>query len=325
MGIVAVVTPIYATPENGRLELFRYTLKSVLRQCPDVVHVVVDDGSQEDVEYFLREHGNSSVRYLKRERQASDLKTASNALNLGIDNCIAKNSDVLSSRETRDLAAVTFLHSDDVLTRDSIEKRLLGLKDGFVFTEMAFSDKNGLVYCVRNGLEYLQDKTYVSRNPVPFNKHTLMWNTQFLRYLKEYSERRYEQFGVFDSHLFFGEDLDVVLSSFEAAIEGNFEIDYLPFASVIYRNHPNSISGETHRAAIEEQSNIISIKHFGQPGKLSKNPLHGRFWRDFPWTIGASLPEPIKARIRPIRNLVQHVRFHMSNPQLCRTLEECMR
>ena len=143
MATVAVVTPIYATPENGRLELFRHTLRSVQQQTHhNVVYLVVDDGSTADVPNFLNEYRDSRVRYVRREKLPTDLRTPSNALNLGIDYCLDRNSDIMTHEEAATLAAVTYLHSDDLLTKDSVKQRLRRLPDGFIHSDMALFARN---------------------------------------------------------------------------------------------------------------------------------------------------------------------------------------
>jgi len=327
MATVAVVTPIYATPENGRLELFRHTLRSVQQQTHhNVVYLVVDDGSTADVQKFLRESRDSRVRYIRREKFPTDLKTASNALNLGIDCCIGRDREIFSTGEAEDLAAVAFLHSDDLFVPNSVELRIKNLQNGFVFTDMALFTSSGKIPRIRYGdTVSVANKTYATKNPREFNHHTIMWSLPFLRYLREFTARKYNQYGVFDPRLFHGEDRDISLSSSEAAIEGNLTVNYAPFVSVIYRTHPKSISGETLDEDVAVQGNLISLKHFGREEiNFDVEKILDRMLSNPPWSIGAFLPERMKKRIRPIRDFIGDIELHATNPKLWRSLEDCI-
>jgi|TARA_Y100000310_G_scaffold345855_1_gene471513 glycosyltransferase involved in cell wall biosynthesis len=315
MPTVAIVTPVYATPENDRLKYFRHTVNSVLRQNHrNIVHIVVDDGSTVDVASFLQDYHDPRIRYLKREKSVDDLRTASNALNMGIDYCLVKDGNIFAANETRDLTAVTFVHSDDLLTEDSIAMRVSGLPSGFIFTDMGQFNNGGRRIQIKKGsAKSVGDRTYALRNPMAFNHHTIMWNLPFLHYLKEFVARKYDQQGVFDSKLFHGEDRDMSLSSSEAAIEGGFEVAYVPLISVMYRQHSLSISGEVDPEQLAIQHDLNSMKHFGSP---QQDRSLERMLSNLPWSLGAFLPKEIKQRIRPIKDLVEDVRLHVTKPHL---------
>lgn len=68
MDTTVVITPVYLTEQNGRLELLQETLRSVGRQHAPYVHLVVDDGSPADVESLLHEQHNPNLRYIRREK-----------------------------------------------------------------------------------------------------------------------------------------------------------------------------------------------------------------------------------------------------------------
>ena len=84
MVIPVVVCPTYAD-NDSRLSQLRYSLTSINRQTVPCVCIVVDDGSSSDVQGFIKQFGTRRIRYARRERKPTDLRTSSNAANLGID------------------------------------------------------------------------------------------------------------------------------------------------------------------------------------------------------------------------------------------------
>ena len=304
MATVGVITPVYATKDNQRLSLLQPTLSSVRQQSyPDFVHLIVDDGSTCDVEGFLQTYSDQRIRYIRRERNPSDLQTASNALNFGIDHCLAKSGDVFTRSEANDLTAVAFLHSDDMLTSNSVGLRLANIGNGFVHSDMAVFDNHGKVIRINkwrgSEKDYLLSAAHYS-----FNHHTVMWDIEFLRYLKDFVADRYGQTGVFDPLLSFGEDRDMSLSSIEASIAGGYRHKHLPLVSVYYRCHKNSISGEqTDPEYLRAQRNRISQKHSVPDTNRSKLvTILNRLTSNLPFSLFTFLPEEVKRELRPIRN-----------------------
>lgn len=102
MPTITTVIPVYATPQNGRLDYLAYTIRSGLRQQTHstLVFLVVDDGSTADVEAAVKEFKDSRLRYLKRERKSDDLPTPSNPLNYGIESLLQQKSEVLTMSES---------------------------------------------------------------------------------------------------------------------------------------------------------------------------------------------------------------------------------
>lgn len=307
MTTVVIVTPIYATQENNRLGLFGQTERSVLRQQTsgfNIVHVVVDDGSTVDVQACLKEYKDPRIRYLRRQRQPTDLKTASNALNFGINGVLDGDSDLLTKHEAKDLYALAFLHSDDILPSDSLVKRLAGIKEGFVYTDMVFFNYDGKIGN-RRKCQVVEKDMLAKTNFFSFNHHTLMWSVKFLEYLRGYVQQQFGQVGIFDPNLFCGEDADASLSSFEAALEKQFPITYVPFASLYYRHHPGSITGHLKLKEAKQQLRIVMDKH---PGAISTKPSLGYLQRlmvDLPWSFLTFMPEESKKKLRPLRDFIK--------------------
>src|SRR5258708_33730140 len=95
MPLIAIITPIYVSPDfPSRLELFDKTVASVNMLGSDGtthLHIVVDDGSTDPqgIRRVLEKYDDSRMRHLRRERKRTDLKTASNARNFGVDAVLA--------------------------------------------------------------------------------------------------------------------------------------------------------------------------------------------------------------------------------------------
>lgn len=308
MATAAVVIPVYATPENHRLDLLAHTIRSVeLQTHPGVVPIVVDDGSLVNVESSMRECGFTGARYVRRTRSPSDLKTASNALNLGIDLCLARSGDVFSREEASTLAAVGYLHSDDLLPPWSVKKRLaaLTLSDAFVYADLMYIDSSNRSIGVRRwagklGWDMLDC----------FPHHTVLWPVDFAQQLKDYTNRHYGQKGIFDARLTHGEDRDVTASSVELALLNGETIRHVPSVAYLYRCHTLSITGDNVPVRYaDSQRRLIDEKHFG----TTRNALsrYGRLFNhltsDLPWSLGYSLPEPVKRPLRPVMHAVRKV------------------
>ena len=301
MATAAVVIPVYATPENRRLEFLAQTLKSVQQQTyRDIVAVIVDDGSTVDVAGFVQAQRMGNVRYVRRTRSPADLKTASNALNLGIDLCLARSGEVFSHSEASDLAAVAYLHSDDLLPPASIQKRISVL-DG----DTAFVHGDTLLVSLDNNpVRVLRWKgKYNSGSFHNFPHHTIMWTIEFALQLKSYVAAKYSQDGIFDSRLSYGEDRDVSLSSAEAAIKEGTKIIYLKEIAYLYKQHLESISGESPDVYAANQDKLIYDKHGLKQGRLMA--FFQLVTSDFPWSLGYSFPELVKRQVRPLRDFVK--------------------
>ena len=118
MTLTAIITPVYVSPEfPSRLEFFNKTVASVNALSASEaahLHIVVDDGSTdpEGIKRALEKYDDCRIRYLRRERKATDLKTASNALNFGIDAVLDGHEKI---PEYKNIDSITPLHSDDLM------------------------------------------------------------------------------------------------------------------------------------------------------------------------------------------------------------------
>ncbi len=300
--VAAIVIPVYATPENHRLDFLGQTLQSVRHQTySDLVAVVVDDGSPVDVAGLVRAQHMDNVRYVRRARSPTDLKTASNALNFGIDLCLARSGEVLSHSEASNFAGLAYLHSDDLLPPASVQKRISFLADN-----VAFVHGDSLIVRRDNSPVWVQKwkGSYAPTSFYNFPHHTAMWTAEFARELKSYVARQYGQEGIFDKHLSHGEDWDVSISSAEAAMVAGRRIIQIPGIVYVYRQHEESITGERMpHGYVGNQRRIIESKHGLE--QLWLSTFIARMASDFPWSLGYSLPESVKRKVRPIRNFVK--------------------
>lgn len=315
---IAIITPIYATPENERLELFRYTMRSVYRQNSDfnIIYLIIDDGSTSDVDEFIREtkeiiessgrtksreakNPKIQIRYAKRDRKPEEVKTPSYARNFGIE--LLLRGEVLTEEE-KSLYGITFLDSDDLLPTNGINVRAEGLKKGFTRSDIAISNKKGKVLNVIKG----------SKDGFPRNHLTLFFEVDFLCYLKDYVGDKYGQDGIFAPYSF-GEDLDAHLSAIEAARERGFEIQYNPKVSLYYIKHSKSITEDYMPKNCKEEICRILEKH-----KIPKSKNPENF-------IKSILPNKLRKIARKGRDRFNNIKFTLFYSELKHELEKELR
>jgi len=304
---VAIVIPVYATPENHRLDYLDRTLRSVRKQTHrDLVGVVVDDGSTVDVKALVEDQKYDKLRYVRREREPTDLKTASNAANLGIDLCIDTSGEVFTPTEADDLVAITYLDSDDMLTPRAVEKRLAALSEdnAFVHTDMIGVYANNRLTRVTTWKN--RDRDF-KHNHQGFPFHTVTWTVEFARMQREYAVDTYGQQGIFDARLSHGEDRDMSLTLFEVAGMTAVHMAYIPQVTYVYTRHPNSVTSDPVPAKyLKEQHDLIYSKHFPEgDSELKRIQFLQRLIGDLPWSLGAPLPEEVKRYLRPIRDHIK--------------------
>jgi len=334
MSTAVVVTPVYATPQNERLELLDLTLRSVRKQSySNLVHLVVDDGSPSDVKGLIDSLRDPRFRYVRREKTDSEKLTASNPLNLGIDLVLGRSPDVFTGAEAADISALTYLHSDDLFTKDSLRSRMSKLGSGFVYSDMAsFSGEKKIIGISRlDGT--LDNDDLLQKGPnMIFNHHTTLWTLHFLEYLRNFNSRKYGQYSVFDPRISFGEDRDASLSSLEAATECGMDVRHIPEITVFYRVHDQSITGDDARdnySTRESDSRLISLKHFG----YAKNPtFHGQFLveiakkltGDLPWSLFHYIPKDVKNYLKPFKAAVKKWNMTADDRKLIEHLQQTL-
>ena len=150
-----------------------------------------------------------------------------------------------------------------------------------------------------------------------------MWETGFLQHLKNFVARNYNQDGIFDSKLSHGEDRDVSMSSVEAALGSSYNLGYVPFISVFYRYHHNSITGDRYTTEYVESQNKQNFKkHFGPKGVIATDMYLQRFLSDLPWSLLTFMPYDIKLKLRPIKYFFKRCNFTIKHPKTARKLEQ---
>jgi hypothetical protein len=281
-----VVIPVHAA-DDGRVGYLQQSVRSVLAQ-PDCVAVVVDDGSPKD----LCLPSSPNLRIVRREKAEGELKTASIALNTGIDMLLS--GEVLTGAERDDLTAVCYVHSDDYLTDNSLTNRGTVLSDAspFVYSPMLL---------IKN--EHQGGIMMGNKNPAFFSfrgfpHHASMWSASFLRQLRTYVQEKYDQDGVFDRNIFAGEDRDVTLSTMELLQTLDKTQHVLDMPTYCYRIHEASITGMNSLASRKSDEKFIDKKH----GIPTLSRIVYPFLADLPWSLGARCPEIVKKLLRPVRD-----------------------
>ncbi|MGM5483807.1 MAG: glycosyltransferase family A protein [Nanobdellota archaeon] len=283
---VGVVVPVFAH-KKSRLIYLKKCLESLKRQQINFKSYVIDDGSplRDDVRSLIDCINDKRINLVERERSVNDRKTASNAINMGLEMFIQNN----------DVSYVCYLHSDDGLPKDSLKQRLKG---DFSYSRfLAFKDNNPLKI---KGFSKMGFKNgYHS-----FPHHASMWSIEFLKELKKYNKNVYNQESIFDPLIAAGEDRDVTLSSMELAEIKDIIPRFVSNIGYFYRIQDDSITVEMEEKKIKEDMERIDEKH-GYTKFLYSLALH-RMFTNLPWSLGTCLPINIKEKLRPIKNYFEN-------------------
>lgn len=264
-----VLTPIYVKENDRRFERRITYLKEAIKSVDlqSAQHIIIDDGSSpsslESIKDLCQEYG---VTFLKRERQAYDLLTCTNALNFGLEHILA--SDEIDSSE-----CICFLHSDDILIDAKARAEFMKRQNGnFLYSDaVIFVDdsSSGIVWEGLSNPKRNSDFWVYGKMPYP----TMTWTKKFLAELKKYVERKYSRTQILNSKVGCGEDVDISLMSLELLKERGENPLYLPQITAGYRIHSTSLSEvRNHKQRMKEQDAIL-VQHFGRRMLL---PLHLR-------------------------------------------------
>ena len=293
MPTVPVIIPAYATETNGRLSYLVQALDSVGRQYlkphTKAIPVVIDDDSTVDLKDPITEYQRKHpIRYLKKTKERGELHTSSNAINHGIDLLLTSPLEILTRQERDDLVAICYLHSDDLYTSDSVQSRLQVLGDSFVFADRAdFNGATGIIKNIVRCEEIYDLENMCTTRIFDFPHHTMMWRLTFLAKLREYSQRRYGHFGVYDPNLTQYEDTSVILASIELAKQLGLSMQQLRKVAVFYREHGQSITGLGTNVEKEEFRDAVIRKH-NLSEKTDKPPIITKL-RDVPKPLAMEL------------------------------------
>ena len=257
---------IYSPDSEIRKKYLSETIRSIDNQrIKDLIHIIIDDGSNDDTfKELKRKYANSINRYVfKREKHPAEILTSTNARNFALDLCLestsTKNINLLNQKY------ITFIDSDDVVI--NLNKRLNFLENNnvdFLFTDALIFfdniDKSFVWSGINNNISRVYNTFWVKgKMPYP----TMTWSINFLRELKTFNNKKYNK-GIFDSKIGCGEDVDVALSSLECARELNYKIGYLPEITAGYRIHNLSLTCIRNQKDRKREENAVLIRHFGK-------------------------------------------------------------
>lgn len=287
---LGVVTPVYNRPRY-----FRDTAGSVLAQSyKDFLWVIVDDGSTDPeirplVNKIIREAKirDIEVHAIRRDRQVGDNKTPSNAINRGFNRLYDYGCQYFA-----------YVHSDDLLTEDSLEARVKGMGEGI---DMIYSKIGYLTYgavFVNDNAPYYRADCTPSVLEMDFPHHTSMWSRRMLELMR--GGRNNE---MFDKTLTGCEDLDVTLYCRRLLSDHpELKLGYIDGLLYVHVKNDESISAtETHKRRINEISLAYRKNGFEAPNEdLRFSRLKRIIRTPFFW-----IPERIKRPLLPLRELVR--------------------
>ena len=249
MTLTAIITPVYVSPEfPSRLELFDKAVASVNALASNGtthLHIVVDDGSPDPngIQHVLQKYDDGRIRYLRRERKLTDLKTASNALNFGIDAVLDGHEAI---PEYKHIDSITPLHSDDVMCDIASRARCIEPADvGAVLGKIVELRNKGPT--IHEPDFTMSSRDYVTQGIPPYPVHSIMWKPGTLKGMKIYNKKKLPAHQRFDGvyHPGFVNVEDVIVTKLTAVClcEANLRIAVSDAIALIYRYHLDSLRG----------------------------------------------------------------------------------
>jgi glycosyltransferase involved in cell wall biosynthesis len=249
MPLAAIITPVYVSSEfPSRLELFDKTVAGVNRLGSDGtahLHIIVDDGStdSEGIRRVLGKYDDRRIRYLRRERRRTDLKTASNALNCGIDAVLYGHEKI---PEYKKIDYVTPLHSDDLMHDIASRAKSLEAADtGAAIGKIAVL--RGDRAAIHEPDLTMSARDYVRQGVAPYPVASIMWKPSTLEAMKKHNRERLPGNQRFDGvyHPDFVNVEDVLVAKLTALClcEANLRIAASGEISMSYRYHQESLRG----------------------------------------------------------------------------------
>ena len=105
---VSVFTYVYVTRSNGRLKLLRECIQSVAdQQFPSYEHVIVDDGSEVDLEHYIKRWKCKNVRVIKNKH--TGIRFSAEPLRTCLRNLKGKYAILLSSDDKQNTGCLRAL------------------------------------------------------------------------------------------------------------------------------------------------------------------------------------------------------------------------
>lgn len=216
---VGIITPVY-----NRVATLTDTCRSVRSQDYPHVHVIVDDGSTDGSHGLAKrlQQADRDIVVLRRDRSPNDLRTASNAMNVGLRYLLTET----------DVGLVTRLDSDDILAPHSLWVRAERFDEriGAVFARQG-GFTHDRAWSTVDRLHHDQDltKSDVFRHTLPY--HSLVIRRELLQCLEYAAELDCQ------------EDLDLTLRVLQKATHAGQRFAFVDALTVWTRAHDDSISG----------------------------------------------------------------------------------
>ncbi|MBI2106678.1 glycosyltransferase family 2 protein [Candidatus Woesearchaeota archaeon] len=275
---LGIVTPVYSTKRNSRLNYFKDTTGSILAQNLDFLCVVVDDGSTDETPDYVQSIHDNRVSYVRLERTSRSRLTSSVAANAGLNYLMDKGCSYLA-----------YVHSDDLITQCSLERRVNALKQG---AEMAY----GRLTVYQHEQLTLNEFNRPGQCSIPmgmgFPHHTSMWSRKMMELMM-----RGREHNLFDTNIDCAEDLDVTLYSRKVMEEHKFHSQFVDAVLYIWVKSNRNITELVKDRTMRKQVKWIFEKNgFDVPESIRESLLKKLVTRPGYW-----LPERIKKQLRPIK------------------------
>ena len=285
-GRLGVVTPVYNTPDRNRMGYLVDAVDSALAQDIDYTFLIVDNGStDEETLDFYETINDPRVRVERIGRTPEQKGTPSVSLNFGFNLLFNEGH-----------SAFCYLHSDDLLTQGSLERRVNAL-GGFamVYGRMGYYDDREVkvgTYPTRN---HQSPDVMISAFP----HHSSMWSRKLMGLMLSDKYRKGEIFGLDVKSC---EDFDCTLFSRKIIERGELTLGFVDACLYVWMDHDGNISHSITSFEHEMDVRYIYRKNgYRDPDGsfLMKNLRRPGFW----------LPESVKQELRPLKNKINKFTF----------------
>ncbi|MDP3919108.1 MAG: glycosyltransferase family A protein [Nanoarchaeota archaeon] len=282
---LGVVTPVYNTPDRDRTRYLVDTVDSALAQNLDYTFLIVDNGStDQDTLDFYETIRDSRVQIERIGRRQGQKGTPSRSLNFGFNFLFDEGYD-----------AFCYLHSDDLLTEDSLERRMEKLDegDGMVYGRTALLFDSGLKYRNFPDEDENVNSVNVLRNGFPH--HSSMWARRMMDELL-----KSKQGILFDENVEANEDIGVTLYC-RRFIERGFDLGFADDVVYVWRDHPGNITNSV-SAKVQRQQSIYAYEQNGleHPSEYT--------WKHTIKHLGSRfIPYRFKEPLRPLRDKISEI------------------
>lgn len=305
--MLVILTPFRNAADrlaSRRWALLEQTVRSVDALAGQTLHIIVDDGSPQELHHeLIARHSRRNRLILQRDKPADEIQTCSGALNLGFDFLLDGG---LSKFGIDEGTAVTALHSDDLIMH--AHRRVEELRDAcFLYSDAAlYIESTGITWhwgSLAASAPALRRWFWI-RSGLPYP--TMTWRLGFLRQIRKRARQRFDQVGVMDERVGSGEDVDLALNSLECVIEMCLPMKRLPETTAVYRIRNDSLAATRDQRQRTKEERFVLKKHFGmiapfqRAARLAVRPeavFPGLMWVREPFRRLASVQ--VDERIKP--------------------------